>query len=98
MPFDFFPFDLAIIDVKLPGMNGVETFREIRKIRPETEGIMMTGYRVDQLLSEAIDDGAVCILRKPFPMDTLLNRINEIEQNGIVLVTDVQHSHPGQDH
>lgn len=82
------PFDLAIIDVKLPGINGVEVFRTIRKINPEMEGIMMTGYQMDQLLAEAINDGSVSVLRKPFPMARLSAKISDIQQKGILLIVD----------
>jgi len=81
-------FDLAIIDVKLPGINGVEVFSALRKLSPTTQGIMMTGYRVDQLLAEATDNGAVCILRKPFSMNKLIEQLNGLKQKGIVLVVD----------
>lgn len=81
-------FDIAIIDIKLPGINGVEVFRSIRKISPETHAIMMTGYRVDQLIQEAIDGGAVCVLHKPFHMETLFEKLLTIQQKGIILVAD----------
>lgn len=74
-------FNLAIIDVKLPGINGVEVFRSIRDERPDTQGIMMTGYRVDPLLSEAMDYGATCVLHKPFPMELLFEQLNGIKQD-----------------
>lgn len=81
-------FDLAIIDVKLPGINGIEVFSTLRKITPETQGIMMTGHRVDQLLGEATDSGAVSILRKPFTMEKLLEQLDSLESTGILLVAD----------
>lgn len=81
-------FDLAIIDVKLPGISGVEVFSTLRKISPETQGIMMTGHRVDQLLQEATDNGAVCILRKPFAMEKLIEQLDGLRKKGIVLVAD----------
>lgn len=74
------PYDLAIIDVKLPRMNGAEVFRAIRQLRPGIMGIMMTGFRVEKLINEAMQDGAICTLHKPFPINELLHKIDEIEQ------------------
>jgi two-component system response regulator HydG len=80
--------DLALVDVKLPGMNGVEVLRAINKLSPSTRCIVMTGYRVDQLIAEAIDSGAVHVLRKPFPMDTLIDIVNDVQEKGIILIAD----------
>ena len=44
-------FDIAFMDVMMPGMNGVESFLEIRKIKPAAKVFMMTGYSVEQLLN-----------------------------------------------
>lgn len=64
-------FDLTFMDVKLPGMNGVESFLEIRKFKPDVRMIMMTGYSVQQLLMQATNNGAMGVLRKPFSWDEL---------------------------
>ena len=50
-------FDIAFMDVMMPGMNGVESFLEIRKIKPDAKVVMMTGYSVTQLLDQAIETG-----------------------------------------
>ena len=65
------PFDLTIMDVKLPGMNGVETFFQLRKMRPGAQAIMMTGLNLEQLIASAVGNGAAEILRKPFAMTDL---------------------------
>ncbi|MCP4936069.1 MAG: response regulator, partial [bacterium] len=43
-------FDIAFMDVKLPGKNGVESYMEIRKFKSDAKVVMMTGYSVEQLL------------------------------------------------
>jgi two-component system, NtrC family, response regulator HydG len=48
------PFDVSIMDVKLPGMNGVDAFFEFRKVRPQAQVIMMTGLSVEQLIASAV--------------------------------------------
>lgn len=81
-------FDIVFIDVKLPGMNGVETFFEFKKIRPNAKVMMMTGYSLEQLISQAIANGALGVLRKPFAIAELLQVLDEIKPRGIVLVAD----------
>ena len=65
-------FDIAFMDVMMPGMNGVESFLEIRKIKPDAKVVMMTGYSVTQLLDQAIENGAYGVLHKPVSMDEVL--------------------------
>ena len=48
-------FDFVLLDVKLPGINGVDTFLELKKIRPAAQVMMMTGYSVEQLVAQAIE-------------------------------------------
>lgn len=81
-------FDMTFMDVKLPGMSGVESFFEFRKIRPDTKVMMMTAYSVEQLLNEAVDAGALGILRKPFETDALLDTLEVARPNGFILLVD----------
>jgi two-component system, NtrC family, response regulator HydG len=71
-------FDLTLMDVKLPGMNGVETFFELRRQRADAQVIMMTGFSVEQLLSQAILNGARGVLYKPLAIADLLRAIGGI--------------------
>ncbi len=81
-------FDIAFMDVMMPGLNGVESFMEIRKLRPEARVFMMTGYSVEQLLQQAMDHGAMGVLAKPIDIDRLLRALDEVRPGGIVLVAD----------
>lgn len=81
-------FDIVFMDVKLPGMNGVETFFEFKKIRPDAKVMMMTGYSVEQLIAQAIANGALGVLRKPFAIGDLLQALDEVKPRGLVLVAD----------
>jgi two-component system response regulator HydG len=65
-------FDIALMDVKLPGINGVETYREFRRLHPQARVMMMTGFSVGALVAEAIDQGALGVLHKPFSPQALL--------------------------
>jgi len=85
-------FDIAFMDVMMPGLNGVESFMEIRKLRPEAKVFMMTGYSVEQLLQQAMDHGAMGVLSKPIDIDKLLKSVDEVQPSGIVLIAE---SDPG---
>ncbi|MDJ0942735.1 MAG: response regulator [Kiloniellales bacterium] len=81
-------FDISFMDVMMPGMNGVESFMEIRKIRPAAKVIMMTGYSVEQLLDQAVQEGACGILHKPINIDDVLEAMDRIHSKGMVLIAD----------
>lgn len=81
-------FDVAFMDVMMPGKNGVESFLEIRKLRPAAKVYMMTGYSVEQLLRQAMDNGALGVLSKPIDTAKVLAVLAEIGSNGIVVVAE----------
>lgn len=81
-------FDAAFLDVKLPGMNGVESFLEIRKLKPDAKVFMMTGFSVEELLRKAMDNGAVGVFHKPLDLDEVLKALEAVAPTGIVLVAD----------
>jgi two-component system response regulator HydG len=68
-------FDLGFFDIKMPGLNGVESFLEIKKIKPWAKVIMMSGFADDKLVSKALDNGALGLLRKPFEVEELLAKL-----------------------
>lgn len=81
-------FDIAFMDVKMPGMNGVESYLEIKKMYPDARVVMMTGYRVEQLLEQAVEAGAWGVLHKPFEPAVLIEILEKIKQGGILIVDD----------
>ena len=81
-------FDVAFMDVMMPGKNGVESFLEIRKLRPAAKVYMMTGYSVEQLLQQAMDHGALGVLSKPIDTAKVLAVLAEIGSNGIIVVAE----------
>lgn len=81
-------FDITFMDVRMPGMNGVESFLEIRKLKPDAKVVMMTAYRVEELLRQAIDQGALGVLTKPIESDALLKALKNALPAGIILVAD----------
>jgi DNA-binding NtrC family response regulator len=82
-------FDVIFIDIKMPGINGVQTFREIKKIDPKAVVIMMTAYSVEDLLKEALEEGAYATIYKPFDVDKIITIIEEVlHEKTLILVVD----------
>ena len=68
-------FDVVILDVRMPEMNGVEALKKIRKIDPYLEVIIMTGYASVDTAREIMTTGAFDYLLKPYSIETLLEKI-----------------------
>ncbi len=59
-------FDLVFLAIKMPGINGVQAFREIKKLKPDSLVVVMTGCRVQELIDAAVDEGVISVVLKPF--------------------------------
>lgn len=80
--FHLHPFDIAFMDIKLPGKNGVQSLAEILDFVPQAKIVMMTGFSEPSLLEQARQAGAMDILRKPFRMHELLEFIDRLQTDG----------------
>jgi DNA-binding NtrC family response regulator len=60
------PYDLLILDVKLPGMSGIDILKQVRKLYPAMEVIIISGHGDIDTVIEALREGAIDYLRKPF--------------------------------
>ncbi len=69
--------DVMVLDLKMPGMHGMEVLREIRKAYPRLKVIVLTGYGTDKDAEEAKRLGGFDFLKKPTDIDTLVDRIKE---------------------
>jgi DNA-binding NtrC family response regulator len=78
--------DIGLFDIRMPGMNGVEAFLEVRRQHADAKIIMMSGYADDDLITCALENGARGLLAKPFDPDAMLDIVN-----GIVSETSVAH-------
>jgi len=82
-------FNIIFIDIKMPGIDGVQTFREIKKIDPDAAVVMMTAYSVEELFREAMEEGAYAIIYKPFDINMVIAIIEELlTRKTLVLVVD----------
>ncbi|MDO8426730.1 MAG: response regulator [Deltaproteobacteria bacterium] len=69
------PYGLVFMDIVMPGMNGLDTFREIKKIRPEIKVILFTGYFRDAegVILQGIKEGMIDeFIRKPYFADEIV--------------------------
>jgi DNA-binding NtrC family response regulator len=71
-------FDILFLDIRMPDMDGIETLKEVKKIRPATTVIMMTGYSVDEMVHKALEEKASDIIYKPFEIDKVLSLLQSI--------------------
>ena len=73
-------FDLIFIDMKLPTINGLETYLVIKEIDPDVIAIMVTGYReeMDELVQSALNNSAYTCLFKPLELSNVLQLIDDI--------------------
>jgi two-component system, response regulator, stage 0 sporulation protein F len=59
-------YDAIFLDIKMPGMNGVEVLKNLRKVQPNAAFVMITGYAGSDLVDESLSSGAFVCLSKPF--------------------------------
>jgi DNA-binding NtrC family response regulator len=69
--------DVVILDVKMPGMNGIETLSKIRNKFPLTEVIMLTGHATVESAIEGMKLGAFDYLMKPCEIEQLMAKVRE---------------------
>ncbi|MFH1625306.1 MAG: response regulator [Pseudomonadota bacterium] len=72
-------FDVAIIDVLMPGLGGIETLRGMKKVKPLIEVIMLTGHATVETGIEGMKLGAYDYLLKPCEIDVLLEKIKKAQ-------------------
>lgn len=69
--------DVVVLDVRMPGMDGIETLRKMKKINPLLEVIMLTGHACLEVAREGMEFGAFDYLLKPINLDDLLYKVQD---------------------
>lgn len=81
-------YDISFMDVTLPKQNGVESFLEIKSLKPDSRVVMMTGFSMEELLQQAVDNGAWAVMHKPLEMPEVLEIVERVLPAGVVLIAD----------
>ncbi|NQT84293.1 response regulator [bacterium] len=85
------PFDMVFMDIKMPVMDGVQTFKRMKMVRPKAAVVMMTAYAVEELVQEALEEGAYGIIYKPLDLErvhALIERAMETKRGALIMVVD----------
>jgi CheY-like chemotaxis protein len=81
-------YDVALLDLRMPGMDGITLYREIKKLRSGTVAIIVTAYVSTDTAQEALSAGAWKVLPKPIDFPKLLRTVDEAVGQPLVLVVD----------
>ncbi len=71
-------FSIVIMDIKMPGISGLDTLKILNQLNPKTTVIMITAFADDILYKEGLKNDAFKIIQKPIDIDKLLNILAEI--------------------
>lgn len=71
-------FDIYFIDVRMPGLDGLDTYHQIHAIRPKAVVAIMSGYAVDDVFEQAKKEGVNYVLFKPFDLDRVQEIVAEL--------------------
>ncbi len=85
------PFDVVLMDIKMPGMNGVESFLKMKEHNPQIKVILFTAYSMENLIDQAHAAGVCEVLNKPLDMVQLIDLIEQVRAGnlgGCILVVD----------
>ena len=85
------PYDVALLDLKMPGMDGLTLYRQIKKVRAATVAIVVTAYAGGDTKAEALAAGAWQVLAKPVDFPKLLGLVDEALGQPLVMVVDDDH-------
>lgn len=81
-------YDLALLDLKMPGMDGLELYRKIREHNAGTVAIIVTAFATPETAAEALQAGAWQVMSKPADFAKLLTFVDEIGSQPLVMVVD----------
>lgn len=71
-------FDIVLMDVKMPEMDGIDTLKILRQIAPDTGVVMITAFADDIFYREGLKNSDLTVIQKPMDIDNLLNILSDI--------------------
>ena len=87
-------FEVILLDIKMPIMNGVQVYKRIKEMSPQTPVIMMTAFSMEDLVKDALKEGVYGVLYKPLDIDRIVKVIEKSKlkslkiEGKMVLVVD----------
>ncbi|UNC93690.1 response regulator [Candidatus Contubernalis alkaliaceticus] len=72
------PVDLVLLDIKMSGMSGLEALSLIKQVKPKVPVIMISGFNDPETLSQVLKRGAQGCLLKPFEIEDMLDKIEDV--------------------
>jgi CheY-like chemotaxis protein len=81
-------FDLILSDIRMPGMSGVDLCQRVRRLRPELPVILMTAFTVEGVIRQALRDGALVVIPKPFAIEHLIRMLYSAMRRPVILIVD----------
>jgi two-component system, NtrC family, response regulator HydG len=84
-------YEIVLMDIKMPGINGVETFLKMKQKKPDVSVVLFTAYSMNELIQKALKEGVCDVLSKPLDMSRLLKRVEEVKgkgKRGCILIVD----------
>jgi len=79
-------FDVVVLDLQMPEMDGIETLKILKKKKPELQVILLTGHATVEKGIEAMKLGAMDLLEKPADLSTLTEKIKKAQAKKMILV------------
>jgi len=84
------PVDVLVLDVRMPGMDGIQALRQIKKDHPLVEVIMLTGHASMEVAIEGMELGAFDYLMKPVDIDELLYKIQDAYKKKLIQLEKIR--------
>ena len=88
--------DVVVLDVRMPGLDGIETLRKLKKDHPLIEVIMLTGHASLEVAIEGMELGAFDYLMKPIDIDDLLYKLQDAYKKKSIQVEKIQRMKEGR--
>lgn len=81
-------FDAALLDIRMPGIDGIALCSALAKTHPQATFVLMTAFTSEQRLADVKSTSARAVLKKPLPVDQLLSLLGGMDAGSVLLVED----------
>ncbi|MBN1854091.1 MAG: response regulator [Pirellulales bacterium] len=79
-------YDIVLMDVRMPGIGGIEAFRRMRSLHGKIRVILMSAFGLEDLIQAALDEGALAFLEKPLDLEKAIHLIGEVKDISVLVV------------